>query len=294
MKVAIATCAEMPGEFSDDLRLMDELRALGIETAYEAWDAEGVDWSGFDAVVIRSTWDYARRHDEFVAWADAVGDRLYNPPAVIRWNSDKRYLRDLDEAGLPVVETAFAGPGEPAPVVEGEVVVKPNVSGGARDTGRFGAELADEALALVEQIQESGRVAMVQPFHSSVDERGETACVFFNGEFSHALRKLAVLRPDEVAPVRDDFLGAAEVMYSSDLVGPADATGPELELAEAILAEIRARFDTELLYARVDMLHDADGAPVLLELEAVEPNLYFDQVPGSAARLAAAIASLGA
>jgi glutathione synthase/RimK-type ligase-like ATP-grasp enzyme len=291
MKVAIATCAEMPGEFVDDQRLLAELRALGAETAYEAWDADGVDWAAFDAVVIRSTWDYARRHDEFVAWADSVGERLFNPPAIVRWNSDKRYLGDLAAVGLPVVETAFAGPGDPLPAVDREVVVKPNVSAGGRDTGRFAAERAREAHALVEEIQASGRVAMVQPFQHSVDERGETACVFFDGKFSHALRKRAVLRPDEVAPVRDDFLGAAEVMYQSDLVGPAEATDAELELAEAILAEIRTRFDTELLYARVDMLHDADAAPVLLELEAIEPNLYFDQVPEAAARLAAAIAS---
>ena len=134
---------------------------------------------------------------------------------------------------------------------------------------------------------------MVQPFQHSVDERGETACVFFDGDFSHALRKRAVLRPDEVAPVRDDFLGAAEVMYRPDLVGPTEATNAELDLPEAILAEIRARFETELLYARVDMLHDADGVPVLLELEAIEPNLYFDQVPSAAGRLAAAIATRG-
>jgi glutathione synthase/RimK-type ligase-like ATP-grasp enzyme len=292
MRVAIATCAEMPGEFVDDQRLLDELRALGAETAYEAWDADGVDWATFDAVVIRSTWDYARRHDEFVAWAEAVGERLFNPPAVVRWNSDKRYLGDLAAAGLPVVETAFAAAGDPPPAVDREVVVKPNVSAGGRDTGRFAAGRAPEAHALVEQIQASGRVAMVQPFQHSVDERGETACVFFDGEFSHALRKRAVLEPDEVAPVRDDFIGAAEAMYRSDLVDPAEASAAELELAEAILAEIRTRFDTELLYARVDMLHDAGGAPVLLELEAIEPNLYFDQVPEAAARLAAVIASL--
>jgi glutathione synthase/RimK-type ligase-like ATP-grasp enzyme len=290
MKVAIATCAEMPGEFVDDQRLIAELESRHVETAYEPWDGDGVDWASFDLVVIRSTWDYARRRDEFIEWADAVGDRLWNPPAVVRWNTDKRYLGDLAEAGLPVVETSFAAPGDPPPhVFDREVVVKPNVSAGGRDTGRFGAERANEALALVEEIQTSGRVAMVQPFQPSVDERGETACVFFRGDFSHGLRKRAVLRPDEVAPVRDDFLGAAEVMYEPDLVEPTEVTADEVELAESVLAEVRRRFDTELLYARVDMLHDANGSPLLLELEAVEPNLYFDQVPEAASRLAAAI-----
>lgn len=293
MRVAIATCAEMPVEFSDDARLGAELARGGADVVHPSWDDPEADWGAFDLVVIRSTWDYARRREEFIAWAEAIGERLRNPPAVVDWNSDKRYLGDLADAGLPVIETAFVSPGEPAPAIEREVVVKPNVSAGARDTGRFAPELGSEALALVEAIQASGRVAMVQPFQRSVDERGETACVFFAGEFSHALRKRAVLRPDEVAPVRDDFLGAAEAMYSSDLVGPTEATALELELAEAVLAEVRARFGTELLYARVDMLAGPGGGPVLLELEAVEPNLYFDQAPEATARLAAAIRASG-
>ncbi len=294
MKVVIASCAEMPGEFVDDQRLIAELESRQVETAYEPWDADGVEWASFDLVVIRSTWDYARRRDEFLEWADSVGERLWNPPEVVRWNSDKRYLGDLAAAGLPVIETAFAAPGEPLPALfDGEVVVKPNVSAGGRDTGRFGLARIDDALALVEDIRGSGRVAMVQPFQPSVDERGETACVFFRGEFSHGLRKRAVLRPDEVAPVRDDFLGAAEVMYEPDLVGATDATTAEIELAEAVLTEVRRRFNTDLLYARVDMLHDPDGAPLLLELEAIEPNLYFDQVPGAASRLAEAIIASG-
>jgi glutathione synthase/RimK-type ligase-like ATP-grasp enzyme len=289
MKVAIATCTGVPAEFADDLRLIEQLGARGVEAERVPWDADYVAWDGYAAVVIRSTWDYARRRDEFVAWAETVGERLWNPPAIVRWNSDKRYLSNLADAGLRVIETAFAAPGDPLPALDREVVVKPNVSAGGRDTGRFAAERATEALALVEDIQESGRVAMVQPFHGSVDERGETACVFFRGEFSHGLCKRAVLRPDEIAPVRDDGVGAAEAMYQPDLVGTTEATAAEIELAEAVLAEIRRSFDTELLYARVDMLHDADGAPILLELEAIEPNLYFDQVPEAAARLADAI-----
>lgn len=292
MRVAIATCAELPDGFTDDERLIDALTDRGVDAAHERWDAEEIDWGAFDAVVIRSTWDYARRREEFVAWAESVGDRLWNPPSVVRWNSDKRYLGDLADAGLPVIETAFAAPGDPLPPLDREVVVKPNVSAGGRDTGRFGAARASEALALVEEIQGSGRVAMVQPFQPSVDERGETACVFVAGEFSHGLRKRAVLRPDEVAPVRDDAIGAAEVMYSADLVGPGEATADEIELAEATLAAVCHRFDADLLFARVDMLHDTNGNPVLLELELIEPSLYFDQVPGAANRLADAIAAL--
>ena len=120
---------------------------------------------------------------------------------------------------------------------------------------------------------------MVQPFHPSVDSAGETAVLCIDGEPAHVLRKGAVLRPDEVAPIRDDALGAAEVMYDPELVVPGAATEDELELAREIVAEVERRFDYLPLYARVDMIRDADGAPLLLELEAIEPNFYLE--PGA-------------
>ncbi len=289
MRVALASIESMPAAFTDDQVLAVELRDRGAEVEIEPWDRIGVDWRGFDTVVLRSPWDYSRRRDEFLAWCDSVGPGLQNPADVVRWNSDKTYLGDLAGDGLAVVETTYVAPGDPLPALDGEVVVKPTISAGARDTGRFGADRSDDALALVAAIQAQGKTAMVQPFQASVDDRGETACVFFRDEFSHSLRKRAVLRPDEVAPLRDDAVGAAEVMYGPDLVGPGDAGEDELTLARDVLTAVEHRFGTDLLYARVDMLRDDSGAPVLLELEAVEPNLYFDQVPEAAARLADAI-----
>jgi hypothetical protein len=293
VRVAIASIDPMPQTFTDDQVLVAALAERGVEAEIEPWDRAGVDWHGFDMVVLRSPWDYSRRRDEFLAWCESVGPRLHNPVEVVRWNSDKRYLGDLASDGRAVVETTYVAPADPLPAVEGEVVVKPTISAGARDTGRFGADRSDDALALIAAIQAQGKTAMVQPFQASVDVRGETACVFFAGEFSHSLRKRAVLRPDEIAPLRDDAIGAAEVMYSPDLVGPGDADEDELTLARDVLAAVKARFGTDLLYARVDMLRDDAGAPVLLELEAVEPNLYFDQVPAAAARLADAIVATG-
>ena len=130
---------------------------------------------------------------------------------------------------------------------------------------------------------------MVQPFHPSVDSAGETAVLCIDGEPAHVLRKGAVLRPDEVAPIRDDALGAAEIMYDPELVVPGAATEDELELAREIVAEVERRFDYLPLYARVDMIRDADGAPLLLELEAIEPNFYLSQVPSTATVIADAI-----
>jgi len=290
MRVAIASFADLPPEFADDERIAAAIQRLGIEAERLPWDDAGAEWEAFDLVVIRSTWDYTRRRDQFLDWVERVGERLHNAPPVIGWNSDKLYLRDLAEAGLPVVRTAYAGPGEAPPSLDGEVVVKPNISAGGRDTGRFSLATHDQALRLIESIQASGRTAMVQPYQASVDTAGETAVVCLDGEPAHVLRKHAVLRPDEVAPVRDDAIGAAEVMYDPELVVAGEATPREMELAAAVIGHVRRRFDYTPLYARVDMVTDGDGMPTLMELEAIEPNLYLDQAPGAADRVAAAIA----
>ena len=239
MRVAIATFAGMPPEFRDDERLADALGALGAEVARIPWDDGGVHWGAFDAVVIRSTWDYARRREEFVAWAESVGPRLHNSPAVIRWNSDKHYLGDLSSAGIRTVETTYVEPGAPPPVLTGEVVVKPTVSAGGKDSGRFSERTHDEALGLIRRIHGSGRTAMLQPYMATVDSIGETAIVFLDGEPSHVLRKRAVLRPDEIAPVRDDAVGAAEVMYDPELVTAGAATDEEFEFARGVIGARR-------------------------------------------------------
>jgi hypothetical protein len=289
MRVAIASVAWMPEGFTDNRLLGAELARQGAEATEIAWDDPGAEWHAHDLVVIRSTWDYAARRDEFVAWAERVGDRLHNPPEVIRWNTDKRYLADLDATGFPVVETHYVEPGDEAPPLEGEVVVKPTVSAGGRDTGRFAPDAHGLARDLIAELGGAGRTVMVQPYLGSVDAEGETAIVLIDGEVSHTLRKRAVLAPDEVAPTRDDELGAAEAMYDPTLVTADGARPDEVELAHEIVTDLRRRFGATPLIARVDLLRGPDGHPVLLELEAVEPNLYLEQAPGAVGRLAAAI-----
>jgi hypothetical protein len=292
VRVAIASFTGKPPEFRDDDLLIDLLATRGIEAAGPSWDDRSVDWDSFDLVVARSPWDYTWRLEEFLGWADAIGERLENPPPVIRWNSDKRYLADLREDGLPVVETTYVAPGEPPPPIEAEVVIKPSVSGGARDTGRFGPGSAGAGRALVERICAGGATAMIQPYLDSVEASGETAVIMIGGEVSHVLRKGPLLAADEVAPVREgDALGVAEIMYDPDLVVAGSATDAELGLAHRILEAVDRRFGVTPLIARVDMLRDSGGDPVLLELEAIEPNLYFEQSPGAAERLADTIAA---
>jgi glutathione synthase/RimK-type ligase-like ATP-grasp enzyme len=292
--VAIATMEWLPEEFRDDEILIDALRVRGAQASAVPWDDRRADWGAYDAVVIRSTWDYARRRDEFLAWADTVGDRLHNPPALVRWNTDKRYLAELATSGLPVVETTYVDPWEAAPALHGEVVVKPTVSAGGRDTGRFGPGSHHLAVELIGAIGASGRTAMVQPYLESIDDGGETAIVFVDGRPSHGLRKRAVLTSEGVAPTRDDRIGAAEAMYDSELVTDAAPEDDELAVASAVIEALARQFSGSPLYARVDLARDGDGVPVVLEVEAVEPNLYLGLVPGAVERLVDAIVARAA
>jgi glutathione synthase/RimK-type ligase-like ATP-grasp enzyme len=281
MKIAFATCSAMPAGSVDD-----HAAAALLGAEFRVWDDPSVDWSAFDRVLLRSVWDYTRRLTEFLAWCEAVGpQRLRNAPGLVAFNADKRYLGEL---AAPTVPTTFLAPGEALPASEGEVVIKPNVSAGARNTGRFEPGEVAAARALVERIQASGKVALVQPYLASVAEQGETALVFLGGELSHVLRKRPVLRDRGIAPVAPGELEVAAAMLEDDLVEASNATPAQEALAHQVIAEISSRFGTPL-YARVDLVASDDGAPILLELEAIEPALYLSTAPGSAELLAAAV-----
>ena len=287
MRVALATCSALAEGWPDDLLLAEALAGRGVEAAFHVWDDPAVEWQRCDLVVIRSPWDYTEKRDAFLRWAEGLGGLLRNPAALVRWNSDKRYMADLEAAGLPVVPTVFVAPDEPPPDFEEEVVIKPVVSAGARDTGRFGAGARSGAEGLLRRLASQGRVAMVQPYLEAVDEVGETAIVFFAGRESHVLRKRAVRGPAEEAPSREDGgSGAAEVMFDETLVTAGEADDEERAVAAKILDWLGERFGGAPLYARVDMVRRADGRPVLLELEAVEPNFYLATAEGAAEHLA--------
>jgi hypothetical protein len=291
MDVALATFAPMPGGADWDRPLEEALTAAGARVSYAVWDDPDADWSRFDLVQIRSVYDYSQRRDEFVAWAERVGEHLHNPAAMVRWNSDKRYLGALADAGLPVIPTTYVEPGGAAPELGGPVVVKPAVSAGGRDSGRFGPDSQDAAAELIAQIGASGRVAMVQPYQAAIETAGEAALVYFDGQLSHTLRKGAVLPPDGVAPTLEALPGltAAATMFDPELVRAAPAAAGELELGERVIAFLAERFGGEPpLYARVDVVPGADR-PLIMEIELIEPNFYFDEAPGSAERLAAAV-----
>ena len=292
MRIAVATCAALPPQFDDDRRLIEALTKRGAEASHAVWDDPGVGWDGFDRVIIRTTWDYPHKHAAFLDWADSLEGHVENPPRVVRWNSDKHHLADLIAAGLPTVPTRFVEPGDDPPQLDGEVVVKPAISVGGRLTGRFGPAMHDDARRLMARHHEEGRAAMVQPYLPLVDTMGETALVFLAGEFHHAAHKRPVLRPNEMAPMRDDEIGGAEAMYGPDIVEPTEADEREIAVGRQAIAYLRERFDVAPLYARVDIVRDDRGEPVVLEFEAVEPNLYLRFHEGAADRLAEAILAI--
>ncbi|MEH3078473.1 MAG: hypothetical protein PGN11_17715 [Quadrisphaera sp.] len=286
--VALVTCSEVPDLDPEGQHLLAALRERGLDARPVVWDDEDVDWSAPDLAVVRSTWDYAPRRAEFLAWAARAADatRLLNPLPLLGWSTDKHYLAELEAAGLPVVPSAFVEVGDEGdhPYLDVEHVVKPAVSAGSRDTLRLGAHEAARSRAHVAAVHSSGRSVLVQPYLAAVDDVGETALVFLDGELSHAMRKAALLPAGG---------GLVEGLFAHEDMAPREPSAAEVEVGRAVVAEAarraRAAGAEPMLYARVDLLPDDDGAPRVLELELVEPSLFLDHAPGSAARLADAV-----
>jgi hypothetical protein len=292
-RIAIATCLALPTGDGDDLPLLSALAELGLQASMVPWNQAGVDWSSFDATVLRATWDYTTRREDFLAWIASV-PRLYNPAEVVVPNSDKTYLAELAAAGLPIVETHFAPPGtEPEFPDSGEFVVKPSVGAGSRGVGRFNASEPgglDAARQHAKELHTAGRTVMVQPYESAVDTAGETALIFLDGEFSHAIRKGPMLVPGTRQAVD------AQGLYLPENISARQPSEAELAVARRIFDHANAANAgssggaENLLYARIDLLPGPDG-PVLVELELVEPSLFLTYADQAAGRLAAAIAA---
>jgi glutathione synthase/RimK-type ligase-like ATP-grasp enzyme len=284
--VLIASCAPALGRDEDEPLLLAALAEAGMAATVADWADPAVDWAAADAVVVRSTWDYAPRRDEFLAWARKVeaATRLFNPAAVLAWNTDKRYLAELAAAGVPVVPTAWAQTEDELDAALAgweDVVVKPTVSAGARDTARFRPGERAAARALGARILASGRAVMAQPYLARLDADGETGLVHVDGAFSHAFRKGALLSGAALGPG----------LFAEEEIEPRVATAAQRAIGDAVLAAVADRTGGAPLYARVDLVPDADGEDAVLELELTEPSLFLTADPRAAARVAAAIAA---
>jgi hypothetical protein len=282
-RVALVTCRDLPELDPDDQRLYAPLAEHGITAEAAVWDDPDVDWSTYDLVVLRNPWDYFYRRDEFVAWARGV-PTLANPAAVVEWNTDKRYLGSLAAADVRVVPTTWIGPDDEFEAPDGEYVIKPAVSAGSKDTGRYGPADADLARGHVADLQAAGRLVMVQPYLPAVDTYGETALLFFADpatgrmEFSHAIRK---------GPMLTGPYTGVDGLYKAEAITARTPTDAEHALARATLDAA----PEGLLYARVDVIPGPDGEPVLVELELTEPSVFLEYAAGAAKRFADAIAA---
>lgn len=284
--LGFATSIDWPDLAPDDRLLYEPLAALGIEARPVRWDDEnGTDAAGaanLDAIVIRSTWGYIHHLAEFAAWIDhldAKGPAVWNPPDVLRWNMNKRYLIDLEQAGIPVVETEWVRRDSRTTLADisrdrawDEMVIKPAVSAAAWQTHRLQAN-DEHAEALLESMTREGDV-MVQPFLQPIVDEGEWSLMFFNGRYSHAVLK----RP-----------GAGDYRVQEFLGGSSTTPEPPVWMVEQA-ARILPYAPGDLLYARVDGIRDGDTF-VLLELEVLEPSLFLDRSPLAPARFAEAIAA---
>lgn len=242
------------------------------------WDDPDVDWAAFDLAVIRSTWDYTWRVEEYFAWIDrcAALTEFGNPVSVMRWSSNKRYLADLAAARVPVVPTSFIAPADRIEFpYDKEFVVKPSVGAGARYAARYQPADVETAIAQVQRMHREGITAMVQPYMTNIDTSGERALVFLGGQFLHAVGKNAVLAPG---------VSFEERKVAHPGLRAVTPTPAELDVAHKALAAVPG--GSELLYARVDIVTGPDGEPVVIELELIEPNLFLHIRPESLPRAA--------
>lgn len=258
-------------------RNAEPLRAAGLEVCDRSW-ADACDLAGFDLVLPLLVWGYPHAHRQWLTSVDAwraEGVRLYNPASVLKWNADKRYLGLLEQRGAPVVPTLFVPRLNESGLEDARarfgtdrLVAKPQVSSTAWQTIRWspGASL---------QGGPEG-AAMVQPYQPEIERSGEVSMIFFGGAFSHAISKRPQPGDFRVQPEFDGIIANHR---------PDDA---EHDAAERILGAV----EEPLLYARIDLVRGLDGAPLLIELELIEPDLYLEYDEGAGRRFAAAVAAI--
>ncbi|MBU1637396.1 hypothetical protein KKC97_06995 [bacterium] len=306
MKIGLVTCSDLPALIPGDQLLQKELLARGHNAQAVVWDSE-VEWETFDYLIIRNPWDYSWRITEFLRWVthiERLEIPLHNPPAMIRWNSSKGYLRELQAAGIAIPETEWIPSGvvlNLKKILEErkwqEAIVKPLISASARDTFRFTINEADELSAEIAKLRKTGvmlakhsydlhtahrearpeRDWMVQEFLPEILESGEFSFVFFNGNYSHTINK---------TPKAGDY------RIQQRHGGTYRAAAPDQNLisqARTVLSKIP--FDTSPLYARVDGII-RNNQLILTELELLEPDLYFATCPEAVKRMVEGIENI--
>jgi hypothetical protein len=286
-RLVAAASPAFPDLHDDWPLLRAALARRGVDASPAVWSDRDVDWSAYDLVLANGAWDNIHHVDAFLNWVEHVSGTLgvpvVNSPAVLRWNIDKRYLRDLEAAGVPVVPTIWVEPStaasQDAAVLElpdGEVVVKPSISGGGFQTARYRTDEHEQARRHIADLVVTGRTAMVQPYLRTIDDVGEIGLIFLGGAFSHATHKDPMIPPGA---------GPTTSLIEYQFVTPASASVAQIALGHAAVAAAE-RLHGPTAYARVDTVLDEDGHPMVLELEMLDPVLFFDTDPAGAERFA--------
>ena len=282
MKLALVTSSGLSHPDPDLPLLASEFAGLDIGVDIVAWD-DSVEWSSYDAAVVRSTWDYHRRLAEFDRWLTVVSTQthLWNPADLIRWNTDKRYLADLSAKGLPTVPTQFIDRTEPQwhsqlASVGDDIVIKPTVGAGSHGVRRFINQF-EGAIAYVEDLLSKGMTPMAQPYLGDVDTYGEVGLVTAGGALSHAFLKAAILNGEP------QWSGDDHVVEVISTHFPTEA---ERSLCNRVLSVL-----PPTAYARIDLLPTVDG-PMISEVELIEPSLFLEVDSDAAGRVARAFASV--
>jgi len=282
-RLALATSADHPSIQPDDAHLAASLERLGLPPKVCVWNDPAVDWAAFDGVLIRTIWDYFKHHAAFLAWLDrldALGVPTINDSALLRWNSDKRYLLELAQHGVAIIPTrlarAAALPGVLAAMPGQTVVIKPSISGGAWHTLRGTAGDAAFAAAVAQLPRDCDY--LVQPFVPEVVSEGEWSLLYFAGAFSHAVLK---------RPAAGDYRVQGEHGGSAEPAQPGTTT---LAAADRALAAVAALGHADHAYVRVDGVVSG-GRFLVMELELIEPFLHLAAHPAAAERLARDVAA---
>jgi glutathione synthase/RimK-type ligase-like ATP-grasp enzyme len=266
------------GPVTENHPLVDGLVERGFDAIAHPW-YEPVDWFQFDHIIVNSPSDLYFHIDDFTKWINGLETHssVMNEPGLLAWNMDKHYLKEIESRGVDIAPTIFVELGDEPEFPDREYVVKPVTSGGALNTGRFLPYQEQEARELVKRIHNEKLAVIVQPYLESVDRIGEKALVFYNEQFDHAIKKDAVLAPGSKP-------GKQDVSHPNPT--PYQPTNEELELARKAIAVSPRR--TPLLYSRVDLAED-NGTPIVMELEYLDPVLFFEYSEGSLNRYIDAI-----
>lgn len=279
-KAALLSTDNLQNFFTYDKLLIEPLKTFGWYAEEISWRNENVNWNDYDAVIVRSTWDYQNDSEKFVSVLEKINraSHLENNLELMKWNMNKNYLFDLDQKGVKIVDTIWENNFNPklAPkyfekLNTEEIIIKPNISANADNTFRLTREKLNKNLQLLENIF-AEREFMVQPFLKNIIEEGEYSLFFFNGKFSHSVLK---------KPKENDFRVQEE---HGGNIQPLKVNTELISIAENIIKQLF----TVPLYGRVDLVRNTQNEFAIMELELIEPSLYLNKDLQSPLRFAEA------